>query len=1131
MLRSRPTRRRVAAIAVATLTAALVPMIGTATTATAAPSELFISEYVEGSSNNKALELYNGTSAAIDLTAGAYNVQVFANGAASATSTISLVGSVAAGDVFVLRHTSANAEITSRSDQASASASWNGDDAVVLRKGTTFIDVIGQVGFRPIPEWGTGLTSTADNTLRRKDGVAGGDPDGADVFNPGAEWDGFGSDTVEGLGIHPGILDSAPAVASTIPFDTWTHVAVDKVLTVSFTESVALGASPFSLSCSVTGPHEVTIAGGPTSYTIDAVTDFGAGETCTLRVSAGQVTDLDAEDPPDALLEDRVVTFSTAPSNMCEIATTSIPAIQGSGSSVAIRGRVTTEGIVVGDYEGASSLRGFYLQAEQGDGLAATSDAIFVFESSDEDLVKLGDRVRVVGTAGDNQEQSQISLSGDPVACGTGSVAPTEVSFPGSSATSLEPYEGMLVSVPETMTVTEHFQLGRFGQVVVSSEGRLPQPTNVVEPGSAALALQAANNKRKLIIDDSLQTQNPDPIVWGRNGQPLSATNTLRGGDTVTGAVGVMSYTWGGSSASGNAYRLRPVNALGGHATFEAGSDRPASPPAVGGSIRVAGMNLLNYFNTWSGCTNGVSGATTDCRGADSQTEFDRQWPKTVAAVKGTGADVVGIVEIENDGYDPTSAIATLVDRLNDASAPDAWAYVDVDTATGQTNALGTDAIKVGVLYKPAKVTPVGRTAVLNTDAFVRGGDAAERNRPALAQAFRDKATGGVFTAVVNHLKSKGSACDAPDAGDGQGNCNAVRVRAATELAKWLAQDPTGTGDTDRLILGDLNSYAMEDPITTLKAAGYTNLIAGRLGADAYSYVFDGQWGYLDHALGSESINSQVAGVADWHINADEPSVLDYNTDFKTANLRSTLYAADLFRVSDHDPVIVGLDLTNAAPVVGTVSGPSAPVLVRTPASVSASFNDTDVLDAHTATIDWGDGTTSAGTLNGDTVTGSHAYLAAGIHTVTVTVTDGWKSGSSSFSSVVVYDPAAGFSNGGGWIPSPAGNGLPAGKGSLQFSAKYEGGASSPSGSLTYSLESARFAVATTSLDWLVVEGSTARFAGPATVNGQPGYRVEVTTVDGGTKGDTFGLVVTGSEGTVYDSGTQTVRGQVSILR
>ena len=155
-----------------------------------------------------------------------------------------------------------------------------------------------------------------------------------------------------------------------------------------------------------------------------------------------------------------------------------------------------------------------------------------------------------------------------------------------------------------------------------------------------------------------------------------------------------------------------------------------------------------------------------------------------------------------------------------------------------------------------------------------------------------------------------------PDAFDGQGNCNAVRVAAATELVNWLATNPTGTGDPDILLVGDYNAYAMEDPITTIKTAGYTNLIDSILGPDAYSYVFDGQWGYLDHALASASLASQVTGVGEYHINADEPSILDYLEDFKSASQLISLYAPNEFRISDHDPVIVGLDLIPGAPNV-----------------------------------------------------------------------------------------------------------------------------------------------------------------------------------------------------------------------
>ena len=1138
MLTSRPVLRRVAGATASALAVGVIPFVF-APSASAAPTELFISEYVEGSSNNKALEVYNGTGAPVDLVAGGYNVQVFANGAATASSTITLSGTVANGDVFVLANTSANAAIKAAADQLSGSANWNGNDAIVLRKGSTVLDVFGQVGFDPGTEWGTGLTSTMDNTLRRKASVQAGDTNGSDAFDPSVEWDGYAVDTVDGLGAHSvdsgPAPDAAPTVTATTPVDGASGIAPTAPLSVTFSEPVTLGAGAFALACTTGGTRAVTVTGGPTAYTLTPTAPLAAGDACTLTVSAAAVSDVDTIDPPDTMAADTVVRFTTAAANPCEAPITPIPVIQGSGPAVTRTGTVTTRGVVVGDYEGASpNLRGFFLQDPVGDGNPATSDGIFVFEGSNANAVKLGDLVTVTGTASENQGQSQISVGTVTVCASDQTVAPTDVTFPVADDTTLERYEGMLVRVPQPMSVTEHFQLGRFGQVTLSANGRLAQPTNVVAPGAPAAALQAENNLRKIVLDDATQAQNPDPIVFARGDQPLTAANTLRGGDTVTGLTGVLNYTWGGNASSPNAYRIRPVGAMGGTARFDAVNERPASAPAVGGHLRVVGMNLLNFFNTLdttgNNCRGGVAGAVMDCRGANTTTEFDRQWHKTVAAVSGTGADVVAFMEMENDGYGTGSAERFLVDRLNEKDGAGTWAFIDADARTGQVDAMGTDAIKVGLLYKPAAVTPVGTTAAINSDAFVTGGDSGPRNRPSLAQAFRDNTTGGVFVAVANHLKSKGSACDSPDTGDGQGNCAAVRTKAAQLLSDWLATDPTKTGDDDVLLLGDMNSYAKEDPIAMFEGKGFTNLIAARNGAEAYSYVFDGQWGYLDHALGSASLSRQVTGVGDWHINSDEPSVLDYNTEFKSANQVASLYSPDQFRISDHDPVVVGLDLTNAAPVVTSVTGPTDATSVGASAPLSAAFTDADALDAHTATIAWGDGSTTAGTVGGGTVSGDHVYTAAGVYTVTVTVRDEWGHSGSGTTTVVVYDRAAGFLTGGGWFTSPKGavTGDPSATGKAQFqvSAQYAAGASRPDGSFT--LATPRLTLASTGLDWLVVTGDTARLAGPATVGGASGYRFEVTATDA--VPDTLRVVVRDASGAVvYDGGTQRVQGQVKV--
>jgi len=962
-----------------------------ATSSTATSSELYFSEYIEGSSNNKALEIYNGTGASINLGTNAYNVQMFFNGSATAGLTISLTGSVSDGDVFVLAQASASAAILAQADQTNSAGWFNGDDAVVLRKGTTVVDVIGQVGLDPGTEWGTGLTSTADNTLRRKDSISAGDTNGSDAFDPAVEWDGFATDTFNGLGVRSGVVVPSLSIDDVSANEGDAGSTLFN-FTVSLSSPAGAAGVTFDIATadgSATAPGDylanaltgATIAAGGLSYTFTVTVN---GDT-TIEANKAffvNVTNVTGATVADAqgqgtILDDDVDT--------CPLPYTPIYAIQGSGATAATVGHVVTQGVVVGDYEGASpALRGFYIQDATGDGDDATSDGIFVFNGGP-DAVSLGDVVRVTGTAEEFQDQTEIGSVSSVVNCGSGSVAPVDVTLPFGSAGFPERYEGMLVRMPQTLYVTEHFQLGRFGQVVMSSGDRLQQPTNVVAPGAPALALQAQNNLNRIIVDDELQSQNPDPIVFGRLGNELAASNTLRGGDTATGIVGVMTYTWAGNSASGNAFRVRPQNALGGGIPlFQPTNPRPASAPAVGGSVRVVGMNLLNFFNTFTGCTNGVGGPTTDCRGASSAAEFGRQWPKTVAAILAMNPDVVGVNEIENDGFGATSAIQFLVDKLNAATAPGTYAFIDADANTGQVNALGTDAIKVSMLYKPAKVTPVGQTAVLNSVAFVNGGDPAPRSRPSLAQAFEVNATGARFIVDANHLKSKGSACGVPDALDGQGNCNQVRVNGAIELTNWLASDPTGTGDPDVLLVGDYNSYAMEDPITTIRNAGFTNLVSTFLGPDAYSYAFDGQWGYLDQALGSASIVPQVAGVGDYHINSDEPSVLDYLEDFKSPGQLVSLYAPDEFRVSDHDPVVIGLN-PNAAPIASA----GGPYSVREGASVAVSASGSDP-NGDTLSYAWDLDDNGSFETPGQTATFSASGLdGPSSHTVKVQVTDG----------------------------------------------------------------------------------------------------------------------------------------------
>jgi predicted extracellular nuclease len=203
---------RVAAsfVSVALAIGVLVPLAAPSPTRAASP-DLFFSEYVEGSSDNKALEIHNGTGAAISLATAGYRVQMHFNGAAGAGLTIPLTGTVANGDVFVLAHENAAPAVLAQADQVAGGGWFNGDDAVVLRRGAATIDVIGKLGSDPSAQWGSGLASTADNTIRRKASVACGDPNGVDAFEPAIEWDGFASNTFAGLGTHTVAADATCA--------------------------------------------------------------------------------------------------------------------------------------------------------------------------------------------------------------------------------------------------------------------------------------------------------------------------------------------------------------------------------------------------------------------------------------------------------------------------------------------------------------------------------------------------------------------------------------------------------------------------------------------------------------------------------------------------------------------------------------------------------------------------------------------------------------------------------------------------------------------------------------------------------------------------------------------------------
>ncbi len=581
-----------------------------------------------------------------------------------------------------------------------------------------------------------------------------------------------------------------------------------------------------------------------------------------------------------------------------DVAITPIPAVQGDGASTPKAGqRLTVQAVVTAVEPG---LGGFYLQDPAGDGDPATSDGVFVYGGTP--VPAVGDVVRVTGTAGEyvtnSGASSQTQLSGSPnvQVCSSGAALPdpVPVQFPLSAADALERYEGMRVVLPQTLVISEYFNYDRFGEVVLAlpedGQARAFTPTAVVDPGPPAVELAARNALRRITLDDGSNDQNPAELRHPGNGAPFTLANRFRGGDTVAGVTGVLDQTFG-------VYRVQPTAS----AAYTAANPRPEAPPTVGGGVRVASQNVLNYFRTLDTGTDSCGPQRNqECRGADDTGELDRQRAKILAALSGLDADVVGLLELENTpGVDPAG---DLVAGLN--ARPGAAPYRAIDTGV-----IGGDAIRVGLIYRPSAVTPVGPYQILDSTKDPRFVDTA--NRPVLIQTFQT-AAGGRFTVAVAHLKSKGSACAGdPDTGDGQGNCNRTRTTAAQALADYLGTDPTASGDHDRLIIGDLNSYDHENPISALRDAGYVDQIKRFGGEFAYSYVFDGQNGYLDHVLASSSLTSQVTGAGEWHINADEPDVLDYDTGFKPP-AQDALFEPDAFRASDHDPALAGLTLSRA---------------------------------------------------------------------------------------------------------------------------------------------------------------------------------------------------------------------------
>ncbi len=451
-------------------------------------------------------------------------------------------------------------------------------------------------------------------------------------------------------------------------------------------------------------------------------------------------------------------------------------------------------------------------------------------------------------------------------------------------------YRNRTVQIPGELVVVDTYDLARYGQLRVARE-RLYIPTSLVDPNNAdasktsaqggsnvakVAAAQKRNDRGSITLDDGINNQNVFPFKLLP--EVGSKQKTVRVGSKLTDLTARV------VEQNGKLF-LIPV----GPVKMEY-AGRPKRPSLGDANVTVASFNVLNYFTT-------IDDGQNNARGADSPEELVRQKSKIVSAIMGLEADVIGLMEIENN----LEAEKDLVAALNTAAGSDVFAAVGVPEKFRDSPG-GSDAIRVGMIYRAHRVSLVGSVELINDFAFVNA-------RTPLVQSFRHTDGSEEFSVIVNHFKSKGGDAegDDKDKGDGQGAFNHSRRRQATALTKYIESRQANDAEANFVIIGDLNAYQEEDPIDTLRAAGLVELSeqSDESSSEPYSYVYYGQSGSLDHAFATPGLAKRVTGLATWHINADEPSWLDYNMEYKPENVFDT----SPFRSSDHDPVLIGFRL------------------------------------------------------------------------------------------------------------------------------------------------------------------------------------------------------------------------------
>lgn len=593
--------------------------------------------------------------------------------------------------------------------------------------------------------------------------------------------------------------------------------------------------------------------------------------------------------------------------------TAAIGGIQGTGGSTPLSGqRVRTQGVVTAAYP-VGGFRGVYLQTPGTGGTAKqpgdASDGIFVFSDAAAAGLSVGDCVDIEGTAGEFNGLTQLSSVTYTAATDCAPVVETPLaSFPSTGAAK-EAYEGMLVLPQGTYTITNNFALNQFGQLGLAvGDQPLYVATEKVAPGPDAVAYEAANQAKLITLDDGSSWNYMTNTTAQRSALPyLSAAEPMRTGSQLTFTKPVIldfRFQWNYQPTG------QIVGATDADDPVTSENDREATVPDVGGNVQLASFNVLNYFTDLGmdepGCRYfadmyGTPVATNLCevRGAWTEAAFADQKAKILAAISGTKAEVVALMEIENSAgisyidHERDYTLASLVRDLNAAAGRTRWAYAQSPVVTPGTE----DVIRTAFIYDPNVVQALGASIIDLDDAFANA-------RYPLAQKFKARSTGKPFTAIANHFKSKGSG---PDDGTGQGLSNPSREAQARQVTAWAAE-MFGTEAT--FLMGDFNAYSKETPVQLIESAGYVNVVK-RYEPQSSSYQFQGRLGSLDHIFANAEGLRLVTGAAIWDINGDEAVAFQYSR--RNYNIVD-FYAPDPFASSDHDPAVAGLDTEKMRP-------------------------------------------------------------------------------------------------------------------------------------------------------------------------------------------------------------------------